>query len=571
MMDLLSSVNQWIAAARERISKAINVPLIDDINLEMSGELWDAWMLGDDRLREAIDNVLSRDLGDLAARFVALNVYYQLATLKVVEDEDEVASNQEKFRSHLAYLVRLRDIEQCTTLREVRWEITNSVAIADHSRAVTLMQQLKSALPSHDYHYLQGRLHFLLALAPTSAEEEGLERWDLPIGPAPQGFRSVWARINAFSLYAAGVNQRNTRANIEGDAQDHLHDAIKHLDKVLLFSPPSGRFMIARSYSEVGDHHNARRQYQWLLDHYSEVSKRCAEEAAPFWCAETAAGILTKLYEAIVSAYEKGGETVAAIGAVQRWITAFPDQLGTFERLARLHQQSGDYRAAYEWLRKEADRNPALSEDPNVSIALALGSVGTPAAIEDVILGIGNSHKEECQRIGALLLEYWPIYARLAQESQERWSTGVWLRTLNLPHAAGLAAHSFAWVVERELRTTIIDRFRGAVAPGLVKTNTAEEIALVRYLQGYGGITLGQIFTTIERTKQSRSPLLDAFREWLKREHPWLAAGLQRMRTDKIVALRNREDHADLQTISAVDATTMRQTCYDVLNLLHRG
>lgn len=537
----------------------------------MSGELWDAWMLGDDRLREAIDNVLSRDPGDLAARFVALNVYYQLATLKVVADEDEVASNREKFRSHLAYLVRLRDIEQCTTLREVRWEITNSVAIAHHSRAVTLMQQLKGALPSQDYHYLQGRLHFLLAIAPTWDKEEVLERWDLPIGPAPHGHRSVWARLNAFSLYTEGVYQPNTRANIEGDTQDHLHDAIKHLDKVLPFSPPSGRFMIARSYSEVGDHHNARQHYQWLLDHYSEVSKRCAEEAAPFWVAETAAGILTKLYDAIVSAYEKGGETEAAIAAVQRWITAFPDELGTFERLARLHQQCGDYRAAYEWLRKEAERNPTLSEDPNVSIALALGSISTPAAIEDVILGIGNSHKEERQHIGALLLEYWPIYARLAPESQECWSTGVWVRRSNMPHAPALAVHSFAWVVERELRTTIIDRFRVALPSDFINTNAADDKTLVRYLQGYGRITLGQILTIIERAIQSRGPLLSAFRDWLIREHPSLAEDLKRLRTDELLALRNRVAHADLQTISAAEATTMRQTCYDVLNLLHQG
>jgi tetratricopeptide (TPR) repeat protein len=570
-MDWLRTVNAWIVEARSRISNDVHIPLIsDDVVPEMGGELFDAWMLGDHDLKEALDNVLSRNPDDTAARFLALSAYFQLLTMKVVADEEEVKSKRQAFRRHLAYVVRLREVDQCTSLRDLRWEITNSLAVADYQRADALTQRLKGILPLPQYSYLQGRLHFLVALAHTWDTEETLERWDLPIGSQPKGLRRVWAGLNALVLYSMGVSRPKIAADITEDERNHFHDSIKHLDQAVLTSPPSGRFMIARSYIGIGDNRNASQHYQWLIDHQDEVRQACATEVGPAWNNETIDGIFQDLHEAAVTAYERAGAVPAAIDATYRWIKAFPTQLGTFERLARIYQQSGDYHAAYEWLRKEADRNPTLSEDPNVSIALALGSIGTLTAIEGVVTRISNTHKEEWQRVGALLLEYWPTYARLAPESQERWSTGAWLRNVDIPHSAGLAAHSFAWVVERELRTTIMDRFRTTVTRHPLNVSTVDDEVLGRYLQS-GIITLGQMVKTIERSSQIRSPLLSTFRDWLEGEHPWLAVGLQRLRTDKIIRLRNREDHADLHTMTATDASTMRQTCYDLLNLLHQN
>ncbi len=123
-------------------------------------------------------------------------------------------------------------------------------------------------------------------------------------------------------------------------------------------------------------------------------------------------------------------------------------------------------------------------------------------------------------------------------------------------------------MVERELRTTIFDKFRTTITPALLSANDDDAMLLQRYVQGYGGLSLGQMLTIIERSKRSRSPLLKAFCEWLRREHPWLGAGLQRLRTDRMIALRNREDHADMQSIAPADLATMAQTCRDLLNLV---
>jgi hypothetical protein len=166
-------------------------------------------------------------------------------------------------------------------------------------------------------------------------------------------------------------------------------------------------------------------------------------------------------------------------------------------------------------------------------------------------------------------LEYWPTYKCLSEESRKRWATGAWLQSTTIPHAPGLAAHSFAWVVERELRTTIIDKFRASVTQAILNTNEEEAKFLREYLRGYGGLSLGQMLTVIERSTRSRTPLLATFGQWLKREYPWLGAGLQRLRTDKMITIRNRENHADLQTINTDDLMTMAETCKEFLNHLH--
>lgn len=569
-MELLSTVNEWIDKARDRIAEEVQIPLIDDLGIDMTSELVDAWMWEDTPLLEVLENVLSRDPEDTATRLVTLSTYYELMTLAVPEKEEEVKDKRKEFRRQLAYFVRLRDIDHCTTLRDIRWEITNACSITDHRRALALCGQLQSLVPALEHHYLTGRLHFLIALAHTWDLEQSLAHWDLPIGPKPHGLRGVYHGINVLFLYMAGLNKFKTSATIMEDNKDHLRDAIKHLERARSpHDPPAAPFMLARSYADIGDDHNAATAYRWILDHHKELLAAGATEAGPLWNDTTTECILPDIYDCLVSTYEREGAIDKAITTTTAWIDAFPDRLGTYERLARLHQAKGDYHAAYNWLRKEADRNPTLTEDPNVSIALALGSITTTTNIDDTLTTLASTHQEEQRRIVDLLLEYWPAYECLSEESRERWASGAWLRSTTIPHALGLAAHSFAWVVERELRTTIIDTFRTTVAPAILNSSEEEAQYLQRYLRGYGGLSLGQMLMIIERSMRSHTPLLAAFGQWLRREHPWLGAGLQRLPTDKMIVLRNREDHADIQTINAHDLATMSQTCREVLNLLH--
>jgi len=81
-METLGAVNLWLDLARGLLAKNAQLPLVDDTEIDMHAELWRARELGDDPLRAAIDDILSRDPDDLAARFVALNAYYRLMARK---------------------------------------------------------------------------------------------------------------------------------------------------------------------------------------------------------------------------------------------------------------------------------------------------------------------------------------------------------------------------------------------------------------------------------------------------------------------------------------------------------
>ena len=568
---MLSTINRWVQEARKLLTDQPHLPLIDGGEIEMADELVLAWFRDGD-LRTAIENVLARDPDDLAVRFVALSAYYRLATLSVIEQEEELEYRRQEFRDYLGYLVRLREPDRCAAPADIRWEIVNACAVEDYSRALSLCDLLKDILPAPVAQYHCGHLQFLVALLPTLDTEQALQHWDLPLGEPPDGLRGIWQCINVGILYSASIERFPTRASLTDDGKDHLRDAIKHLEKCVRMpeAPPSARFMLARSYVGIGDGYNAARHYQWMIDHRQALFDACATEA-PLGETDWESTLLPGVHRCVVNAYDSAGELDKAITANTAWVAAFPDEPGTYERMARLFQSKGDYHTAYNWLRQEAERSPLLGEDPNVSMALALGSVAARANINVTLGNFATAHHDQHSLIHALLMEYWPAYQRLAPESRERWATGPLLRSATIPHGPGLAAHSFAWVVERELRTTIFDKFRRAVMSRPF-TNAEEDDKLQqRYVRGCGGLSLGQMLSLIERGTQARTPLVREFGDWLRRERPWLRVGLPRIRTDSIIALRNRENHADLQTVQADEVKTMEGTCRDLLNILHGG
>jgi len=76
--------------------------------------------------------------------------------------------------------------------------------------------QLQSLVPALEYHYLTGRLQFLIALAHTWDLEGSLAHWDLPIGPKPDGMRGISHNINFVVLYLAGLKDKIQRDHYGG-------------------------------------------------------------------------------------------------------------------------------------------------------------------------------------------------------------------------------------------------------------------------------------------------------------------------------------------------------------------
>lgn len=576
-MEMLGTVNQWIETARGLLAKQVHIPLIDNCEIDMTDGLVDASMNGDYGLRAATDNVLSRDPNDVAARFVALNAYCRLMALPgaIENDEEDVEADRQELREHLGYLVRLRDTTSCTDVISIRWEIVNACAVQDHERAIALCDQLTGLLPASECHYLHGRLYFLIALRNSWDTEESLVLWDLPLGAAPDRPRAVLGWLHASFLHMAGIQKLPTRERLTESDRDHLRDAIKYLEKATASEQPipaSTRLMLARSYASIGDGHNAAKHYHWMVDHHSSFLQSCAQEQGPLWDEWFSRNMRPELYACLVNAYDDAGELDKAIDAAEAWIAGCPDHLGTYGRMARLQQKRCDPVAAAEWLRKEADRNPALGEDPNVSIVLALGGIA-PRRIDEALKSIGATHPQELALVQSVVTSYWPTFAHLKKDAQQRWVIGTWFLGTKAPQGPGLAVHCFTWVVEQELRTTIFERFaeHARSRPDILALCTGDEEArrFCGYLKGYGTITLGQMFTILGLARRSPVRMIASFAQWLNRERPWLLTQIDRLQIDTIISFRNREDHADMHGITTHEAEAMSRICREVINILY--
>jgi len=325
-MEALSAVNRWVETARGLLAKQLQLPLIDNSDIDMHAALWDALEYGDDRLRAAIDNVLSRDPDELAARFVALNFYYRLMGTEIPEQfrcaDGFDQFNRKDILNHLGYLVRLRDPATCADTINIRWEIVNASAVKDYSRMLALCDQLDNIVPAGKRCYLRGRVHSLIAVLHTwDIEVESLELWDLPLGPETDGPRGEWRWINAGILISAGIQRFPVRGALTGDDRDHLRDATKFLEKAIGSESDvlaTTRLMLARSYASIDDGGNAARQYQWMADHRDAFLRSCKDEEGPIWDDDSQKEMISAgIHACLVNAYDGAGERDKAIGAAE--------------------------------------------------------------------------------------------------------------------------------------------------------------------------------------------------------------------------------------------------------------
>jgi hypothetical protein len=90
-----------------------------------------------------------------------------------------------------------------------------------------------------------------------------------------------------------------------------------------------------------------------------------------------------------------------------------------------------------------------------------------------------------------------------------------------------------------------------------------------RYLRGTGTVlALGQMCKVLTLARHPASPLTSDFADWIRRDRPWLLPGLGRIRTDRIVDFRNREDHPDARVPNAQEAEEASRICREVIDLL---
>ena len=155
------------------------------------------------------------------------------------------------------------------------------------------------------------------------------------------------------------------------DALERLRDAAHHLEKATRAKPdlsPVFRFLLLRC--------------NLALAKFQEVAGACEELLATrktFARYELdddgADGLVSPLYARLVEAARSAGDIERAISANRRWIEEFPNEPGTLKQLSDLFWLHGDVGNAYDYLRKEVDRNEARGEDTATSMALSFGAV----------------------------------------------------------------------------------------------------------------------------------------------------------------------------------------------------
>jgi tetratricopeptide (TPR) repeat protein len=546
------------------------------LNLDLDEVRRQVWRDGDSELHADFVEALLGSSTALATRFAALNAYYHLMEHKRGLEEEDLggfAKQRERFRKKLAIFVGFRSVESCTDLRTIRWEIVNSCAAEDYSRAFRLCDQLQPLLPDWHVSLIRGRLHFLAVHLPLWDDRPSLSSWDLPTGPptADNG-RMLGIQLPLVNC----LSSPELTTGIPDGARAHLRKAIAELEIALDGNPdvPSEcHLMLARSYAAVGQDHEAARCFRRVLTHrgallryFEEPSVHTPEQVRLF---------LSALFERLVTAHHRAEEIDEAIKAAGEWIDEFPDAPNAYPLMARLHDEKGDPKAAAGWHRRGEERIPELGDDWKTSLILKLDEISPTASIDQTINTYSAHHPDAIRLVSFALERHWSAFTCLDEESKQRWSMGIHIlntKSLGEP-SPGFAVHAFSGVIERTLREFIFVPFREAyrLNPELVgdiSRPSDDAKVFCKFLGGNVDPAFGQMLTiTMKSVKSARSPF-SPFAEWLRKTHPSYFGRIGRLREEMMIDLRNREDHLKKKPIAEGDAEKMLKVGVEMVSVI---
>src|SRR5271157_2845215 len=178
---LREEVGAWIEWARRELPRDGNIPPIFNTYepweswWSNSGDPpWISWFYGcpfedidqeGPQLLSTFEESFLADPSEVAARFVALSIYYSLAHLPSVYAEGFVSEARDRHAKNLAYLTCLVPAEDCHDWRTTRWEILNAYVISDWDRALELYNRAErlNLLPLAEIQVLRAQFRFLAA------------------------------------------------------------------------------------------------------------------------------------------------------------------------------------------------------------------------------------------------------------------------------------------------------------------------------------------------------------------------------------------------------------------------
>jgi tetratricopeptide (TPR) repeat protein len=532
------------------------------------------------------------------------------------EQEASTERNKARHRQTLKHFVRMRQVEEIGTWREMRWEILNSYLI-DWARAGKLYDRAEELglLGTKDICLLRGQFNYLrvfdcmiggclrfffkssrfsdsrymlqsLNWEPKVYERvEGVPIKDQDVGYAglflsgicfsfgdevfllPMGRRAPFARDpemdqEAYFEYHEAVLARFHDGD---DFEEELSAAAHDLERAIAGSPdpnPAYRSMLAKCYFLLGRYDDAAACYEAV---HAAILKGHPLRRWSYIC--------------IAISYQRAGELAKAVEFLERCSRDFPEEAGIYFHKAKLYEQLGNLQSAHESLSKAVELKPCLGETFGISLALAAFSADQDAfhaGIESYL----RSNPEVEKRLKALILSHWPSFAKLIGVAEACWLYGV--LTLYIKPEESIifrqrqekcALGELALAVEVELRGMVFQRFKDRVGatPRLRELanrggNEKDRLRLfANFLVGGTPFALGQMNTVLRYCQQYDDPLFAEFKSWVEIEVP-SALGLV-PRLFEIADIRNPDTHGEERTKN-IDTNRFTRICREVLEEL---
>ena len=379
--------------------------------------------------RESVETFLAHNYDDVAARFVALSFLWELLDPHLWESLDQEYGTIKKFettqrlgfRQILKDLIRLVDPQQLTDPKVIAWEIVNACSVANWDLAIELYKCLKqfAGLTESQFRAVRGQFLFV------STDWE--QNWSKP--EHTYGQLSYWSpellEVNAPLAVVMCVrawvppwrqNQPDKDQLVRySDSANDLKIAIGD-DPAL---PVYLHLMWAKSSLLIKDYLEAGKRYEAVLK--ENLWKGVLGESEP--CRQM-------LYESAADSYEKAGRPEEVQRLLQACLEELPQSKGIWLKLARLHTQppEPDYKAAYESLCRENEVDPRAGEDIRMSVALALGGVGSDIhRISRVVESYLAENTQQLELTQALIQANWSDFMALTEASRTEWLQASWM------------------------------------------------------------------------------------------------------------------------------------------------
>ena len=348
-----------------------------------------------------------------------------------------------------------------------------------------------------------------------------------------------------------------------------IRHAVTDLENGLRNKPDSypHRSLLAMSYFALEDYPNAAKHFELLLKHPPQKDS-----------------LRTKMRKALAECYRLAGQYDRARSVLEESLQLFPGQPGIHRQLAYLEAQHGDFKKAYQSLLAETEIDPTLGEDPDVSIALALGGVldarDAQGLSETLAARLLERHPEISDLVDSLHKEYWSTYALLSDTARHKWllaTTEMYSLTLREPKLKQSflvsAAENFAQAVEIELREHVFNNFRKAklASSDQIERKTFSGDLIISKFQKICldpdqkiNLTLGQMAGIIDRPRNDKDPFVREFYRWLEGSHPRLFKEIWILK--QINQIRAPAAHGG--SVSAEEAMSMPGKCRRLLDAL---